>query len=119
WYYHTFFTKENVMNLSVYYTSLLYFAAVLSESIAMELGNSKLYFASSRMMLFTYSTFLIFVPIAFYRIIKEKDAQILKTDELKQNLFMFFKSAEYNENITVFVNSKYEILYANAKYKQF
>lgn len=119
WYYHTFFTKKNVMNLSVYYTSLLYFAAVLSESIAMELGNSKLYFASSRMMRFTYSTFLIFVPIAFYRIIKEKDAQILKTDELKQNLFMFFKSAEYNENITVFVNSKYEILYANAKYKQF
>lgn len=119
WYYHTFFTKKNVMNLSVYYTSLLYFAAVLTESIAMELGNSKLYFASSRMMLFTYSTFLIFVPIAFYRIIKEKDAQILKTDELKQNLFMFFKSAEYNENITVFVNSKYEILYANAKYKQF
>jgi len=44
---------------------------------------------------------------------------ILKTNELKQSLFMFFKSAEYNENITVFVNSKYETLYANAKYKQF
>ncbi|WP_312712508.1 sensor histidine kinase [Proteiniclasticum ruminis] len=119
WYYHTFFTKKNVMNLSVYYTSLLYFAAVFTESAAVELSDSRLLFVADRLMLFTYSTFLVFVPVAFYRIIKEKDALILKTNELKQNLFMFFKSAEYNENITVFVNSKYEILYANAKYKQF
>jgi len=119
WYYHTFFTKKNVMNLSVYYTSLLYFSAVFTESLAVQLSDARLLFVSDRLMLFTYSTFLVFVPVAFYRIIKEKDALILKTNELKQSLFMFFKSAEYNENITVFVNSKYEILYANAKYKQF
>lgn len=119
WYYHTFFTKKDVMNLSIYFTSLLYTASVLTESAAVASSDEVLAFAATRMMLFTYSTFLIFVPVAFFRIIRQKDALLEKTNELKQNLFMFFKSAEYNENMTVFVNSSYEILYANAKYKQF
>lgn len=119
WYFNAFFTKKNYMNQSIYVSSIHYFFSILGFSIYHGTGDTRFQFMGVLLYFITYGGFSIYVSLAFYAIIKEKDALLDKTEELKQNLFMFFKSAEYNENMTVFVNAKHEILYANSKYKIF
>lgn len=119
WYFNAFFTKKNAMSQSIYMSGIHYFVSILGFSIYQGTGDTRFQFMGVLLYFITYGGFMIFVSLAFYAIIKEKDAMLDKTEALKQNLFMFFKSAEYNENMTVFVNAKHEILYANSKYKIF
>jgi len=119
WYFNGFFTKKNAMSQSIYMSGIHYFVSILGFSVYQGTGDTRFQFMGVLLYFITYGGFMIFVSLAFYAIIKEKDAMLDKTEALKQNLFMFFKSAEYNENMTVFVNAKHEILYANSKYKIF
>jgi len=119
WYYNTFSTRKNTMNFSIYLGSFTYFTSMICYSLFLAGNDHRFLFTAVLMETLTFGLYLIFVPIAFYEIIREKDEAIKKSEVLKKNLFMFFKSAEYNENITVFVNSKHRILYSNSKYKIF
>lgn len=119
WYFSTFLTKKNSLNLSIYLSSLSYFLSMVCYSVFNQRQDYRYLFTGTIFETLTYGIYFLFIPLAFYEIIKEKDDIIKKSEILKNNLFMFFKSAEYNENITVFVNSRHEILYSNSKYKIF
>lgn len=119
WYFSTFVTKKNSINLSIYLSSLSYFVSMSCYSIFQRTLDFRFLFSGEIFETLAFGIYLLFIPLALYEIIREKDDIIEKSDVLKNNLFMFFKSAEYNENITVFVNSKHEILYSNSKYKIF
>lgn len=119
WYYNTFSTLKNAMNFSIYLGSFTYSASMVFYSLFSSRNDYRFLFAGTIMETLTFGLYIIFVPLAFYEIVREKDESIKKSEVLKKNLFMFFKSAEYNENITVFVNSRHQILYSNSKYKIF
>lgn len=119
WYFSTFLTKKNSINLSIYLSSLAYLVSMGCYSIFLKTLDFRFLFCGEIFETLAFGVYLIFIPLALYEIIRDKDDIIEKSDVLKNNLFMFFKSAEYNENITVFVNSRHEILYSNSKYKIF
>ncbi len=111
--------KQDLFTFSVFFSILCFFTAIISESIFLMSMDYRFEVTAKFFQIFTYGGYLIFIPLSLLETIKEKDEIIRKSNVLKNNLFMFFKSAEYNENITVFVNSNHEILYSNAKYKLF
>ena len=119
WYYNTFSTLKNAMNFSIYLGSFTYSASMVFYSLFSSRNDYRFLFAGTIMETLTFGLYIIFVPLAFYEIVREKDESIKKSEVLKKNLFMFFKAAEYNEYITVFVNSRHQILYSNSKYKIF
>lgn len=119
WYYNTFSTLKNAMNFSIYLGSLTYVVSMLSYSFFSQGNDYRFLITGTILETLTFSLPIFFVPLAFYEVVREKDEAIQKSEVLKKNLFMFFKSAEYNENITVFVNSTHRILYSNSKYKIF
>ena len=119
WYFNNANTQKNIFNAGVYVGTLLYFTAMVSYSLFMKNLDYRFLLMAEIFEALTFSIYLVTTPLTFIDIIKNKDGVIEKSEVLKNNLFMFFKSAEYNENITVFVNSKHEILYSNSKYKIF
>jgi len=119
WYFNNANTQKNVFNFGVYAGTLFYFTSMITYSIFMNNLDYRLLLLAEIFETMTFSIYLVTTPLTLIEIIRNKDVVIEKSDVLKNNLFMFFKSAEYNENITVFVNSKHEILYSNSKYKIF
>jgi len=119
WYYNSFGIQKNIFSFSIYTGSLFYFVSMLNHSAFMSSLDYRFLFTAEIFETLTFAIYIITTPLALLEIIRNKDQVIEKSEVLKNNLFMFFKSAEYNENITVFVNSKHEILYSNSKYKIF
>lgn len=119
WYFNNANTQKNIFNFGVYSGTLFYFTAMLTYSLFMRNLDYRFLLIAEIFETMTFSVYLVTTPLTFIEIIKNKDVVIEKSEVLKNNLFMFFKSAEYNENITVFVNSKHEILHSNSKYKIF
>ncbi len=111
--------KQDLFTFSIFFSILCFFVAILNQSIFLLELDYRFEITAKIFTAFAYGGYLIFIPLSLLETIREKDEIILKSNVLKNNLFMFFKSAEYNENITVFVNSNHEILYSNAKYKLF
>jgi hypothetical protein len=119
WYFNNANTQKNIFNFGVYSGTLFYFTAMVTYSLFMKNLDYRFLLMAEIFETMTFSIYLVTTPLTFIDIIKNRDVVIEKSEVLKNNLFMFFKSAEYNENITVFVNSKHEILYSNSKYKIF
>lgn len=119
WYFNSAGTQKNIFNFGIYAGALFYFSAMIFYSIFMKILDYRLLLMAEIFETLSFSIYLVTTPMTLIEVIKNKDAVIEKSEVLKNNLFMFFKSAEYNENITVFVNSKHEILYSNSKYKIF
>ncbi|MBR0576167.1 hypothetical protein KCG48_07405 [Proteiniclasticum sp. BAD-10] len=119
WYFNASVIQKNVFNMTVYLTALLYFTAMICYSIFYNGFDFRYLITAKILETLTFSIYIIAIPWSMLEIVRNKDVVIEKSEVLKNNLFMFFKSAEYNENITVFVNSKHEILYSNSKYKIF
>ncbi|MGB4590571.1 MAG: HAMP domain-containing sensor histidine kinase [Clostridiaceae bacterium] len=119
WYFNNANTQKNIFNFGIYSGTLFYFTAMVMYSIFMRNLDYRFLLIAEIFETLTFSIYLLTTPLTLLEIVKNKDVIIEKSDVLKNNLFMFFKSAEYNENITVFVNSKHEILYSNSKYKIF
>ena len=119
WYFNNANTQKNIFNFGVYAGTLFYFASMVTYSIFMKNLDYRFLLMAEIIETITFSIYLVTTPLTLLEIVKSKDVVIEKSEVLKNNLFMFFKSAEYNENITVFVNSKHEILYSNSKYKIF
>lgn len=119
WYFNSASTLKNIFNFGIYAGALFYFSAMIFYSIFMKNLDYRFLLMAEIFETLTFSIYLVTTPLTLIEVIKNKDTVIEKSEVLKNNLFMFFKSAEYNENITVFVNSKHEILYSNSKYKIF
>lgn len=111
--------KQDLFTFSIFFSTLCFFVVIVGLSIFLKNGDSRYELTARVFGAFSFGGYLIFTPLSLLETIQLKDEVIRRSNALKNNLFMFFKSAEYNENITVFVNSNHEILYSNAKYKLF
>lgn len=118
-YYGYFAKKRDLFTFSVYFSTLSFFVTIVTHSIFIQSMDYRFEFLSHVFENIVFGGYIVLIPLSFLETVKNKDEIIRKSNVLKNNLFMFFKSAEYNENITVFVNSNHEILYSNAKYKLF
>ncbi|NLB20219.1 MAG: hypothetical protein GX829_05175, partial [Clostridium sp.] len=118
-YYGYFAKKKDLFTFSVYFSTLSFFVAIVTHSVFLQSMDYRFDFLSNVFENIVFGGYIILIPLSFLETVKDKDEIIRKSNVLKNNLFMFFKSAEYNENITVFVNSNHEIIYSNAKYKLF
>ncbi len=111
--------KQDLFSFSIFFSTVCFFVAIVSHSLFLRTLDYRWDFTAKIFEAFMFGGYLVFIPLSLLETLRDKDEIIRKSNILKNNLFMFFKSAEYNENITVFVNSNHEILYSNAKYKVF
>ena len=118
-YYGYYAKKKDLFAFSVYFSTLSFFVTIVTHSVFIQTMDYRFEFLSNVFENIVFGGYIILIPLSFLETVKDKDEIIRKSNVLKNNLFMFFKSAEYNENITVFVNSNHEVLYSNATYKLF
>lgn len=118
-YYNAKETSQNVFNSFFVIGAIFYALSQTYYSLFYYRIYAPYFLTGQVFEFFAYSLPILSVLVALMSSIADKDRVINKSEILKKNLFMFFKSAEYNDLITVFVNDRYEIVYSNPKYRNY
>jgi signal transduction histidine kinase len=118
-YYNTKETKQNLFNSLFVVGAIFYTLSQVYYSLFYYRIYAPYYLTAQVFETFSFSLPILSTLVTLMASIAEKDRVINKSDILKKNLFMFFKSAEYNDLISVFVNDRFEIVYSNPKYRSY
>lgn len=115
--YNRILFKGDLVNFAVYLGALVYTASMLGYSAFYQLIDYRFLLGAQILETLSFSIYLVFVPLEVVRQVREKEKTIKKSEQVKNNLYMFFRSAEHSENIVVFVNAEHEVIYSNSAYR--